>query len=197
MSTETFPVAGSCFRGFLFRHLMASYRLSLRHCCDRSPISKHLLLLRRHGEWVAEQVLGTFGSACCGSVESPAMYVRMASSLPRRAMPSFQQSSHVQPWRGSSAGKFSGFQTWQPSLLRISGPGNPLDLARGCQFGDADDLEELVVRELGGGLRRPLALIQRPERCGGEARQAFSERKLACPRARKPFGSVGSSRTIQ
>ena len=42
----------------------------------------------------------------------------------------------------------------------------------------ADDLEELIVRELCGGLSGPLASFERSERSGGEASQALTERKL-------------------
>ena len=108
------------------------------------------------------------------------MYFSTASSLPSRATASFQQSSQVQPWRGSSGGKFSGFQTWQPSRLRISGPGKPLALAASAlvSSGMPRMSKNSSLDRLGSGFRRPLAVLQRPECGGGQAGQPFAERQF-------------------
>ena len=106
-----------------------------------------------------------------------AMYFSTASSLPSRATASFQQSSQVQPWRGSSGGKFSGFQTWQPSRLRISGPGSPLALAASAlvSSGMPRMSKNSSFERLGGRFCRPLAVFQGSECGGGKSGQSLAE----------------------
>ena len=60
--------------------------------------------------------------------------------------------------------------------LAISGPGR-LGVGGGGvgQFGDAEEVEELVVGELGGGLGGPFAFLQGPERAA--ARPVSRSRK--------------------
>ena len=104
-----------------------------------------------------------------------------ASSLPSRATASFQQSSQVQPWRGSSSGKFSGFQTWQPSRLAIRGPGKPLAWAAWAlvSSGMPRRSKNSSLESEAADLGRPLALLQRPKGGGGESGEALPEGKLA------------------
>ena len=60
------------------------------------------------------------------------------------------------------------------------------------QFGDAEEVEELVVGERGGGLGGPLAFLQRTERGGGEAGEPLPEGELAV----HPVEALGVGRVV-
>ena len=60
------------------------------------------------------------------------------------------------------------------------------------QFGDAEEVEELVVGERGGGFGRPLAFLQCPEGGGGETGEALPEWKLAV----HPVEALGVGRVV-
>ena len=60
------------------------------------------------------------------------------------------------------------------------------------QFGDAEDVEELIIGERGGNLSRPLAFLQRPEGGGGEPGEALLERKLSV----HPVEALGVGRVV-
>ena len=90
---------------------------------------------------------------------------------------------------GIILGEVLGFPDVAAVALFDEGAGQSLGMSRvGVgQFGDTEEVEELVVGERGGGLSGPLAFFQRTEGGSGEAGEAFPEGKLLVHPI-EPFG---------
>ena len=94
------------------------------------------------------------------------------------------------PVPGSFPGRL-GLPDLAASRLSIKGPGKPWLSRFGVgEFGDAEEVEELVVGERGGRFGRPLALLQCPEGGGGEAGETFPEGSWRST-GRSPWGRSG------
>ena len=124
---------------------------------------------------------------------SPSTYSRTASSLPRRATASFQQSSQVQPWRGSSGGTLRASRRGsRPLGDQRAGQALAWAAAALVSSGMPRRSKNSSLDSVGGGLGGPLALLQSPERSGGEAGEPLPERKLAV----HPVEALGVGRVV-